>query len=206
MKRNTLKLLGLGVLTSALITGGFEIFARGNMPVKGITVGSILNGDQEKIKDQEKTINELLEENSSLNEENNDLAESVESYKKTQEANEKKIKSLDKEVSALKLEYIGEEETQESDHENSEESSDNANSSSSTDSTKGTFTISNGETSSDIASRLQSEGYIDSAQDFQNLIDTWQLQQYIQSNSYEISSDMSMDEILSIITNGVYYY
>ncbi len=206
MKRNTLKLLGLGVLTSALITGGFEIFARGNMPVKGITVESILNGDQEKIKDQEKTINELLEENSSLNEENNDLAESVESYKKTQEANEKKIKSLDKEVSALKLEYIGEEETQESDHENSEESSDNANSSSSTDSTKGTFTISNGETSSDIASRLQSEGYIDSAQDFQNLIDTWQLQQYIQSNSYEISSDMSMDEILSIITNGVYYY
>lgn len=191
MKRNTLKLIGLGFLTSALITGGFEIFARGNMPIKGVTIQSIFNNNEDKIAEQESLISSLEEENSSLNEENNNLADSIEKHKKTIIENEKKIEALDKEVNDLKLKYIGEDAVNQNPSENNN---------------SGTFTINSGETSSDIASRLQSEGYIQSAQDFQALIDTWQLQQYIQSNSYQLSSDMSMDEILSIITNGAYYY
>ena len=191
MKRNTLKLIGLGFLTSALITGGFEIFARGNMPIKGITIQSIFNNNEDKIVEQESLISSLEQENSSLNDENNSLADSIEKHKKTILENEKKIEALDKEVNDLKLKYIGEDAVNQNPSENNN---------------SGTFTINSGETSSDIASRLQSEGYIQSAQDFQALIDTWQLQQYIQSNSYQLSSDMSMDEILSIITNGAYYY
>lgn len=191
MKRNTLKLIGLGFLTSALITGGFEIFARGNMPIKGITIQSIFNNNEDKIVEQESLISSLEQENSSLNDENNSLADSIEKHKKTILENEKKIEALDKEVNDLKLKYIGEDAVNQNPSENNN---------------SGTFTINSGETSSDIASRLQAEGYIQSAQDFQTLIDTWQLQQYIQSNSYQLSSDMSMDEILSIITNGAYYY
>ena len=70
----------------------------------------------------------------------------------------------------------------------------------------GSFTISDGENASDIAQRLESEGYIDSATELEDLIDQWDLSTVIVADTYDLNSDMSIHDIASIITQGAYYY
>lgn len=204
MKKKTLRHIGLGFLASALITGAYEVFARGNVPISGVTVDTIFNNNEDKLKEKDQEMATLSQENQDLTKESEKLSKEISSLKKGKEAAEDKAKKLDKENASLKLELYGEDAPENNDQtsENDENQSDNT----SGETVTGSYSVPQGATSSDIAQGLQEAGYISSAQEMQDLIDQWQLNEYIQANDYELSSEMSMDEILSIITNGAYYY
>lgn len=212
MKKKTLQHLGLGFLASALITGGFEVFARGNAPVSGMDVQSIFNNNEDKLKEQSSEISTLSQEKDSLDQKVKELNTEIESLKKENDDISEKAKKLDKENASLKMDLYGEDAV--NTEENGPSSDDNSTSQTDTNDSEtnngekvsGTFSIQEGSTSSDIAQGLQEAGFINSAQEMQELIDQWQLNEFIQANDYELTSDMSMDEILSTITNGAYYY
>lgn len=201
MKKSSLRAIGLAFLASALITASFETFARGNSPVEGMTVQSIFNSNQELLEEQENQINDLSIKESNLNDELDKIKAEQKKTLEDLKNNTDQVSSLQKANASLLKKYGGDEtdttddNTQDNQEENNNQTSDNQ-----------IITIAPGLASSDIAQQLYDQGLIKDAKAFSDLIDAWDLNEYIQANDYELNPTMSMDEILSIITNGAYYY
>lgn len=196
MKKYTYRYLGIGFLLSALLTAGYETLVRGNPPVDGMTVQAIFNNNEQALKEKENEISQLNDTQESLNQEIKSLNKDKDQLEKNNKENESEIESLQKANASLVKEYGGD--TVESTDETDTQSSQNGD--------QQTVSIPQGLSSAEIAQLLVDQGIITDAQALQDLIDTWELNEYIQANDYQLSSDMSLDEILSIITNGAYYY
>lgn len=197
MNKQTLRSLGLGFLLSAILAGTFAIFGQGNMPIPGITVNSLFktNTDNDaELAQYRDEVSQLQEEKSTLESEKAKLNESVSAL--TKQLNE----STSSESSTARS-------NEASNRSTNEESSSNENSSSSDEpAITETFSIQDGEVSSDIAQRLQQEGFIENATELQELISYWGLDSMIVAGDYQLTSDMSIHQIAELITNGAYYY
>ncbi|MGY4104105.1 hypothetical protein ACWOA0_00645 [Ignavigranum ruoffiae] len=200
MKKNTYRYLGIGFLLSALLTAGFETLVRGNPPLEGMSVQAIFNNNETALKEKESEISQLNEEQASLNQEIKTLQQDKDKLEKSNKENQDEIESLQKANASLVKEYGGDTD------ESTDETTDENNSQENQNNGEQTVTIPEGLSSAEIGQLLLDQGIITDAQALQDLIDTWELNEYIQANDYQLSADMSLDEILSIITNGAYYY
>lgn len=208
MKKNTLRSLGIGFLSAGILSGAFAIFVQGQAPVEGLQVNSLLgSADQEQISQYEEQVSSLVAERDSLNEslnsgDNQDESSTDEQVRSLTEANESLLARLENNGAVTN--------NDESDTENNNEESagteETGEAAEAQPDLEGSFTISSGEASSDIASRLESDGFITSAAEFQSLLDEWDLNAVIQAGDFELNSDMSIHDIASIITDGAYYY
>lgn len=205
MKKNTLRVLGIGFLLSAVIVAGYETFVRGNPPLEGITVQSIFDNKASELKAQADKLAKAESERDSLSSKVAEGEQSIEDLQKKEAEQADKIQSLEQNNASLITQYVGNQ-ADESANQDTITTAEVPRATSSPEEAEGTFTITSGESSGEIAERLQADGYIRSAADFQALIDQWQLNEYIQANDYQLNPNMSMDEILSIITNGAYFY
>lgn len=201
MKKNTLRSMGVGFLSAGVLTGIFAVLS-GHIPVEGVTVQSIFDSGEAEI------IASLEEEQAGLNEEiealestRNNLNANVASLQERDEARENEIESLQATIRDL------ESAAQDDDDEESSEEEDTTEEEVTTEeSVDGIFTINDGESSEDISNRLEDDGYIESATEFRDLLDSWGLNEVIQTGDHELTPDMSIHEIASIITGGAYYY
>lgn len=207
MKRKTLQHIGIGFLASALISGGFWAVTTENALETSVNIQSLFNNNEEKLQEKDAEISNLSQKTEELNEKVEDLNKEISNLKEEKDNAEKKTKQLDKENASLKLELYGDENATTTDEENTEDTGNRPNNTQDTnEAVTGTFSIKEGSSSGDIAQDLEDAGYIDSAEEMKKLIDQWKLNEFIQANDYELSSDMTTDEILSTITNGAYYY
>ncbi|MBG9980069.1 endolytic transglycosylase MltG [Facklamia sp. DSM 111018] len=208
MKKQNLRSLGVGFLASSILAGAFAVFFQGHVPVDGITLPSLFEGQntesfQEQYDKDQSTIAGLTQEKDEISRQKEEFSNQVEQLKNDNESLQEKLDEQSNLQKDQEDESVDEkEETSAEEVESNEE-----------DTTEeveapedGAFAITDGESSAEIASRLEETGYIDSASDFQELIDQWNLESVIQAGDYELSKDMSIHEIASELTNGVYYY
>lgn len=214
MNKSTLRSLALGFLASGILTGAYAIFFQGNVPVQGITVPSVFNSNEsqhaEELAQYRDEMSSLIAERDSLELNNESLNEEVSTLAKSQT-------DLESEIAALELDTrssgTSDEENGAESNESGDESENNSDDTDSTDSdtaaadtVNGTFTISEGQSSLEIASQLEANGYIESATEFQALLDEWDLNSILQAGSYDLNSDMSIHDIATELTQGAYYY
>lgn len=187
MKKQTLRMMGAGFLAAAVITMVFALL-QGHVPVSGNTVGSIFNSvDQEEFNQLKQQNDKLTKEIEKLEKNRNDLnAEIVALREKNKNAQNQPTQNENNTSQTTS--------TQEEASENIQYENTHA------------FTIDPGETADEIAQQLESNGIIDSADELYQLIEEWQLESVMQSGTFELSPDMSLDEIANIITGGAYYY
>lgn len=214
MNKSTLRSLALGFLASGILTGAYAIFFQGNVPVQGITVPSVLKVNEsqhaEELAQYRDEMSSLITERDSLEVTNENLGEEVSSLTKAQSdlENELAALDLDRRSSESNEDATDDESTNEAETE-TEEDTEVANSETepeSSEAVSGTFSISQGQSSVDIANQLEAEGYIDSAFEFQSLLDEWGLNSILQAGSYELDSNMSIHDIATELTHGAYYY
>ncbi|MBS4455832.1 endolytic transglycosylase MltG [Tuanshanicoccus lijuaniae] len=187
MNKHTLKTLGIGFLLAGILTGVFAIFGQGHVPVSGMKVNSLFSQNQsneEELTKYRDQISKLQEEKATLEKERQALSDKLEKNKNNNSSSDNSIAPTD----------------------GSESTTDEASDTASEPAKEGTFTINSGETSSEIAKRLEEEGYIKSAAELQDLISQWDLDSRIVAADYELNSDMSVHQIAELITNGAYYY
>ena len=217
MNKSTLRSLALGFLASGILTGAYAIFFQGNVPVQGITGPSVLKVNETQHADElnqyRDEMSSLITERDSLEMTNENLGEEVSSLTKAHSELENELAglNLDNRSSESNEETSGDDEsTNEAETETtSDEETEIANSDTETEVTEavsGTFSISDGQSSVDIASQLEAEGYIESAPEFQALLDEWGLNSILQAGSYELDSSMSIHDIATELTHGAYYY
>lgn len=208
MNKSTLRSLALGFLASGILTGAYAIFFQGNIPIQGVTIPSVLNSSSAT---HEEELAQYRDEMSSLIAERNTLEENQVTKDEEIASLTEKNTGLENQIAELQLENRslssdGDGEQSETEDETTTEDSTDEETENSTSSTSGTFVISQGETSVDIASNLEAQGFVESAAEFQALLDEWGLNSIIQAGSYEISSDMTIHDIANEITHGAYYY
>lgn len=215
MKKNTLRSLGIGFLSAGILSGAFAIFVQGQSPVEGLQVNSLLgSGDQEQISQYEEQVSSLVAERDSLNEslssgDNQDESSAQEQISSLTEANESLVAQLDNTGTETNNDESDTETTDngtDTDTEADNTGSETGEVTEAQPDLEGSFSIASGEASSEIAARLESDGFIDSADEFQSLLDEWDLNAVIQAGDFELNSDMSIHDIASIITDGAYYY
>lgn len=214
MKKSTLRNLGIGFLASAVITGLYTTFVQGNAPVPGVELNSIFEGTSAKTESQlaerEAEVQSLVSDRESLLSEREQLDESFSVISSL----EGEIASLQRDNASLTRLTGNQDETtptndtdNEGDESQGQELTEEATTTPEAEpDTVGSFTVESGSTSSDIAQQLESQGFIASASEFQELLDAWGLHESIQSGTYNLNSDMSIHDIASILTNGAYYY
>lgn len=208
MNKSTLRSLALGFLASGILTGAYAIFFQGNVPIQGVTIPSVLNSSSAT---HEEELAQYRDEMSSLIAERNTLEENQVTKDEEIASLTEKNTGLENQIAELQLENRslssdGDGEQSETEDETTTEDSTDEETENSTSSTSGTFVISQGETSVDIANNLEAQGFVESAAEFQALLDEWGLNSIIQAGSYEISSDMTIHDIANEITHGAYYY
>lgn len=213
MKKNTLRSLGIGFLSAGILSGAFAIFVQGQAPVEGLQVNSLLgSGDQEQISQYEEQVSSLVAERDSLNEslssgDNQDESSAQEQISSLTEANESLVAQLDNTGTETNNDESDTETTDNgTDTDTDADNSETGEVTEAQPDLEGSFTIASGEASSEIAARLESDGFIDSADEFQSLLDEWDLNAVIQAGDFELNSDMSIHDIASMITDGAYYY
>lgn len=204
MNKSTLRSLALGFLASGILTGAYAIFFQGNVPIQGVTIPSVLNSSsathEEELSQYRDEMSSLIAERDTLEENQVTKDEEIASLTEKNTGLENQIAELQLENRSLSSDGDGEQ--SESEYETTtEEETEN-----STASTSGTFVISQGETSVEIANNLEAQGFVVSAAEFQALLDEWGLNSIIQAGSYDISSDMTIHDIANEITHGAYYY
>lgn len=217
MKKTTLRSLGLGFLASAILTGAFAIFIQGNVPIQGVKVASVLNGANDKeLSSYKDAANSLLAEKSNLESTKNTLNESINSLKETASKQSSELASMKKASSLASVSASAQSSNSASDESASEsiasESTD-TDTTSPTETTQpsapavsGTFVVHDGDNSSSIAQRLFAEGYISSVEEFEAVVDEWNLSRILQAGSYQFNSNMGVHAILEELTHGLYYY
>lgn len=208
MNKSTLRSLALGFLASGILTGAYAIFFQGNVPIQGVTIPSVLNSSsathEEELAQYRDEMSSLIAERDTLEENQVTKDEEIASLTEKNTGLENQIAELQLENRSLSSDGDGEQ--SETEDETTTEGSTDEETENSTSSTSGTFVISQGETSVDIASNLEAQGFVESAAEFQALLDEWGLNSIIQAGSYEISSDMTIHDIANEITHGAYYY
>lgn len=208
MNKSTLRSLALGFLASGILTGAYAIFFQGNVPIQGVTIPSVLNSSsathEEELAQYRDEMSSLIAERDTLEENQVTKDEEIASLTEKNTGLENQIAELQLENRSLSSDGDGEQ--SETEDETTTEDSTDEETENSTSSTSGTFVISQGETSVDIASNLETQGFVESAAEFQALLDEWGLNSIIQAGSYEISSDMTIHDIANEITHGAYYY
>lgn len=208
MNKSTLRSLALGFLASGILTGAYAIFFQGNVPIQGVTIPSVLNSSsathEEELAQYRDEMSSLIAERDTLEENQVTKDEEIASLTEKNTGLENQIAELQLENRSLSSD--GDVEQSETEDETTTEDSTDEETENSTSSTSGTFVISQGETSVDIASNLEAQGFVESAAEFQALLDEWGLNSIIQAGSYEISSDMTIHDIANEITHGAYYY
>lgn len=208
MNKSTLRSLALGFLASGILTGAYAIFFQGNVPIQGVTIPSVLNSSsathEEELTQYRDEMSSLIAERDTLEENQVTKDEEIASLTEKNTGLENQIAELQLENRSLSSDGDGEQ--SETEDETTTEDSTDEETENSTSSTSGTFVISQGETSVDIASNLETQGFVESAAEFQALLDEWGLNSIIQAGSYEISSDMTIHDIANEITHGAYYY
>ncbi|XJS11542.1 hypothetical protein ACF3NG_04875 [Aerococcaceae bacterium WGS1372] len=212
MNKNTLRSLGIGFLSAGILSAAFAIFVQGQSPVEGIKVNSLLNNSNAA------QVSQYEEQISSLQAERDSMSESLSATSNQDEsALQESISSLTEANESLKAQLSDRNTDTASSADNNDESESNEDTTEASTvesgevaqaqpDVEGSFTINSGETSSEIADRLEAEGYISSATEFQSLLDEWDLNSVIQAGDFDINSDMSIHDIVSIITEGAYYY
>lgn len=200
MSKQSLRSVGVGFLAASILTGAFAVFYQGNMPVDGVTLPSLLKGEySQKIKQEESLAQADL---ASVTQERDTLTSQVGKLQDEKDSLQSKLDKQNESIAyyeSLKEQW---DESQLDENGNVIESEE-------TDQEvtgNGTFVVNQGEGSAEIASRLESEGYVASAAEFQDLIDQWNLETVIQAGEYQLDDQMSIHEIASQLTNGVYYY
>lgn len=204
MKKNTLRSLSSGFLLSALILASYAVFVQGQVPGRDLNLSDLLSPTvQETSEETKKEVSSLIEVNESLQDENKKMQESL-----TKLASSQKKNSESKSSDESNQNESQDESENDSSQSTSESSVSTSNQGDQTNepAVEGTFTISEGESASEITQRLESEGYIESAADLEALIDQWDLSSVIVADSYQLNSDMSIHDIASLITGGAYYY
>ena len=208
MNKSTLRSLALGFLASGILTGAYAIFFQGNVPIQGVTIPSVLNSSsathEEELAQYRDEMSSLIAERDTLEENQVTKDEEIASLTEKNTGLENQIAELQLENRSLSSDGDGEQ--SETEDETTTEDSTHEETENSTSSTSGTFVIEQGETSVDIASNLEAQGFVESAAEFQALLDEWGLNSIIQAGSYEISSDMTIHDIANEITHGAYYY
>ncbi|MDO4432856.1 MAG: hypothetical protein Q4B80_06005 [Aerococcaceae bacterium] len=216
MNKGNLRALGFGFLASAILTGGFAVFFQGQVPIQGIKVSSVLNGaagNDQELASYKEAMSSLLSEKTSLESTKNQLNESLNNLKEAASKQSSQLASIKKSESTS---------VSESDSASADETSSDAEISQSAETTtetteteapaevapatSGTFTVNSGESSLQIAQRLVDEGYLSSTDEFEEIVDTWNLSAILQAGSYEFNSNMGAHAILEALTHGVYYY
>ena len=197
MSKQSLRSIGLGFLAASILTGAFAVFYQGNVPVDGVTLPSLLKGEHtQKLKEEESIAKADLE---SVSLERDELSSQISKLKDDQESLKSKVDKQNESIAyyeSLKEKWDESQLDEEMTEENPEADQPG----------DGTFVVNQGEGSAAIASRLESEGYVESAAEFQELIDQWNLATVIQAGEYELTPDMSIHEIASQLTHGAYYY
>lgn len=200
MKKNTLRSMGVGFLFAGVLTAIFAILS-GHVPVEGVTVQSIFDsGEAEIIASLEEEQAELNEEIEALESTRNNLNANVASLQEREEERENEIEELQATIRDLENEDNDESNEEDETSEDEETTEENE------ETVDGIFTINEGESSEDISNRLEADGYIESADEFRELLDSWGLNEVIQTGDHEVTPEMSIHEIASIITGGAYYY
>ena len=203
MNKSSLRSLALGFLASGIITGAYAIFFQGHIPVQGITVPTVLNSNSESHEEElakyREEMSSLITERDALEEEQGNKDEEIASL--TQ-----KNTGLESQVAELQLENrsVTSDNTDDSTDTTDETTGDTAE----TDNAgvDGTFIVTQGETSVEIANNLEAAGFVASASEFQALLDEWGLNSIIQAGDFELTADMSIHDIANELTNGAYYY
>lgn len=202
MSKQSLRSIGLGFLAASILTGAFAVFYQGNVPVDGVTLPSLLKGEHtQKLKEEESMAKADLE---SVSLERDELSSQISKLKDEQESLKSKVDKQNESIAyyeSLKEKWDEsqlDEETTDEERTEEDPAADPQG--------DGTFVVNQGEGSAEIASRLESEGYVESAAEFQELIDQWNLATVIQAGEYELTPDMSIHEIASQLTHGAYYY
>lgn len=209
MNKSNLRSLGLGFLVSGAILGGYTLFAEGQPHTPATNTNESSQEDNSQYKEE---IASLKADKEKLESENDKLKanqSSTDSDNSDDKQSRPTVSSAD-ETDTSSGEESSQNDASQNDDSQSEETS-NPNNSDNQDQLEepqysGSFTISDGENASDIAQRLESEGYIDSATELEDLIDQWDLSTVIVADTYDLNSDMSIHDIASIITQGAYYY
>lgn len=188
MSKQSLRGIGTGFLLASVITGLYATFVQGHVPVEGIKMNALLDNKANK-KDLEEQAASYESVIKGLQDEKEEVLGKLDQEKKDKEDLESKLKKAAQ---------------QQADPQASDESTASDNNQPSSENTA--FVIEEGMASSQIADQLQAAGYIEKAEDFQKLVDDWQLAELIQAGSYDLKKGMSVDEIASILTNGAYFY
>ncbi|MGO4927641.1 endolytic transglycosylase MltG [Fundicoccus sp. Sow4_D5] len=205
MNKSSLRSLALGFLASGIITGAYAIFFQGHVPVQGITVPTVLTSNSVA---HEEELAKYREEMSSLITERDALEEDLGTKDEEIASLTQKNTGLESQVAELQLENrsVAGEDTDSEDETTEANSEETSEDESENTAAEGSFVIAQGETSVDIASNLEAAGFVESASEFQALLDEWGLSSIIQAGTYELTADMSIHDIANELTHGAYYY
>lgn len=191
MSKQSLRGIGTGFLLASVITSLYASFVQGHVPVDGIKINALLDNKASKkeLEEQATSYEAVIK---GLQDEKEEVLGKLDQEMKDKEDLESKLKKAAEQQANAQ---VSDESTSDSDTGESQSSSDDQ-----------AFVIEEGMASSAIADQLQEAGYIEKAEDFQKLVDDWQLAELIQAGSYDLKKGMSVDEIASILTNGAYFY
>ena len=191
MSKQSLRGIGTGFLLASVITSLYASFVQGHVPVDGIKINALLDNKASKkeLEEQATSYEAVIK---GLQDEKEEVLGKLDQEMKDKEDLESKLKKAAEQQANAQ---VSDESTSDSDTGESQSSSDDQ-----------AFVIEEGMASSAIADQLQEAGYIDKAEDFQKLVDDWQLAELIQAGSYDLKKGMSVDDIASILTNGAYFY
>lgn len=200
------------------MTALFAILFQGHVPVKGVNVTSVVNQDsqyQASIESYEKQNHDLAQGQSSLESLAAKQSDEIKSLKEAlakvdpEAVQEHSQSHSDKEASSSKPEGEGEEAKDESTTNDSTTAANNDEEKPAEEATSentGTFVVEPGESAESVASRLEAEGYISSADEFIELMYEWDLTTMLQAGSYDLHHNMDPNSVAEALTHGAYYY
>lgn len=220
MKSNRLRFLGVGFLISALLVAAFAIFAQGHVPGQGVTVqgvfrsnaGSDLTSLETELEAVRAERDTLSEDRTNLNNRITSLSEENEQLKQDLTDLEADAEKLSQDILTIR-DYFADDDSIDIDAILAQPSiisttvtTNEGNSENAEELVSGNFVIENDDSTEDIAQRLVESGYISSTDEFIQLIQEWDLVNDLQAGSYELDTSMSIHDIVTILTQGAYYY
>ncbi|MBG9988354.1 endolytic transglycosylase MltG [Aerococcaceae bacterium DSM 111176] len=214
MNKNTMRSMGVGVLISAVLLGGYTLFTEENTTTntegENTELLASLESENSQLKSDQLSLNDEIAQ---LREDGNQSSQSSSSSQSSASESDSSDESDDESAASEETDENGTTETTDTDTENDTEDTESVDEDVETDedglatpAESGTFTIAEGSDTTTIAQQLQDEGYIDSADELTSLIEEWGLETVIGAGDYELNSDMSIHDIANIITQGAYYY
>ena len=227
--RSTLRGLALGFLSSAVVTAGFALYFQGGN-IQGTNGSSVLGGSTTTTTtEQQSQVAALESEKAALESTQNNLNASIASMKDAASKQSSELESLKKNVASNENSTSTSGSSDVANGSSDESQSNTAAESTATEgetttaqaeqnnganattpdtsaAVHGTFTISPGDTAEEVAANLAAAGYIASAQDFMDVVDRWDLSTVLQAGSYQLDSNMNVNTIAEILTEGVYYW